>query len=232
MSALSAQSVLGGSFATERAVGGRKPRKFRKPGEHQGLLLERRQTSMAEEQASGREKILLARTAEGDQEAFETLFRRFERSLYTYFLRMLQDRPTAEDLVCETMTAVWRGARGFRGESQVSTWIFGIAHKMAASVLRRRRPQVSLEEVDAAPSRDGPEEAGERADVAAKIRRALATLSAAHREVIELTFYREFSYPEIARILGVPVNTVKTRMFYARQKLKIALQEVGVSDVA
>ncbi len=187
---------------------------------------------MGEEQASGFEKVLLARTTEGDQQAFETLFRRFEQSLYTYFLRMLQDRSTAEDLVCETMAAVWKGARGFRGESQVSTWIFGIAHNMAAAVLRRRRPQVSLEDVDTTSSSDGPEEAGERADVAAKIRRALATLSAVHREVIELTFYHEFSYPEIARILGVPVNTVKTRMFYARRKLKSALEGVGVSDVA
>jgi RNA polymerase sigma-70 factor (ECF subfamily) len=177
------------------------------------------------------EAALLRRAAEGDEEAFETLFRRFERPLYAYFLRMVQDVPLAEDLVCETMTAVWRSARRFRGNSLVSTWVFGIAHHSARAALRRRKPTAPLEEADTVGDNDGPEDAAERADVAERVRRAVAELPPEHREVVLLTFDRGLSYPEIAQVLGIPVNTVKTRMFYARQKLKNSLVRLGVGHV-
>jgi len=179
---------------------------------------------------SGLEAALLARVAGGDQPAFEVLFRRFERPLYAYFVRVSQDPPLAEELVCDTMAAVWRGARTFRGEARASTWIFGIAHRVLATALRRRRPQTSLGDVEALPAQNGPEEHAERTDVAARVRQAIASLPPEHREVVELTFDHGFSYPQIARILGIPLNTVKTRMFYARQKLKPALVKAGIAD--
>lgn len=185
---------------------------------------------MAEDRAQGVEAVLLARSADGDHEAFETLFRRFERPLYAYFVRMMRDESLAEDLVCDTMTAVWKGARGFRGASAPSTWIFGIAHKLAVAALRRRRPEVALEEAAEATSGAGPDETAERADVAARVRKAVAALSPDHRAVVELTFTHGFSYPEISKILGIPVGTTKTRMFHARRKLKEALEKVGIGD--
>lgn len=185
---------------------------------------------MADVETASFETALLARSAEGDQAAFEALFRRFERPLYTYFVRMSQDPPLAEDLVCDTMEAVWRGAKTFRRESRVSTWIFGIAHNVLAAALRRRRSHATLDDVQALPASNGPEEAAERVDMAVRVRQAIASLSLEHREVVELTFDRGFSYFEIAKILGIPVNTVKTRMFYARQKLKSALAKVGITS--
>jgi len=186
---------------------------------------------MANAGTLGLEAALLARTAEGDEAAFEALFRRFERPLYAYFLRMLQDRSTAEDLVCATLTAVWKGAPGFRGESHVSTWVFAIAHRLGTAAAHRRRPTVSLDEIEETAAGNGPEEVGERTDIAIRTRAAVARLSREHREVMELTFYHGFSYSDIARILGIPVGTVKTRMFYARQKLRAILKDAGITDV-
>lgn len=172
----------------------------------------------------------MGRTAAGDHAAFERLFRRFERPLYAYFLRATHDAPLAEDLVCETMAAVWRGARGFRGESRASTWIFGIAHHRLAGARRRQRPHASLEEGELLSANGDPANTAERADVADRIRRAVETLPAGQRNVVELTFYHGFAYPDIAQILRIPVNTVKTRMFYARKKLHTLLEAAGVAD--
>jgi RNA polymerase sigma-70 factor (ECF subfamily) len=173
---------------------------------------------------------LVLGTAAGDQAAFEKLFRRFERPLYAYFTRLVKDQATAEDLVCETLTAVWKGARGFRGDARVSTWVFGIAHRIGATAIRAKRPSVSLEEIEEPIAGGSLEEEGERMDLAARIRQAMARLSPEHQEVVELVFYHGFAYLEIARILGVPVNTVKTRMFYARQKLRAAFETAGITD--
>lgn len=181
-------------------------------------------------EGAGLEADLLARTARGDEAAFEGLFRRFERPLYAYFFRMLQDGPTADELVCETMTIVWKNARTYRGEARVSTWVFGIAHRLGLAAIHRRRPTVSLEDVGEMLASDGPEIAAERADLGARVRTAVAALPPEHREVVELTFFHGFSYQEIAKILSVPVNTVKTRMFYARQKLRPILERAGVTN--
>lgn len=185
---------------------------------------------MAGDQTSGPEAALLARAAAGDQVAFGALFRRFERPLYAYFYRMLHDGPTAEDLVCDAMTAVWKNARTYRGEAQVSTWIFGIAHRLAQAAIRRRRPTVPLEEAAGVATNTGPDEVAERADIASRVRASVAALPPEHRAVVTLTFFHGFSYSEIAKILNIPVNTVKTRMFYARQKLRPIFEKAGLSD--
>jgi RNA polymerase sigma-70 factor (ECF subfamily) len=118
---------------------------------------------------------------------------------------------------------VWRQAGRFRGRSKLSTWVFGIAHNKALNALRRRaqRADVALEHAAAMPdARPNPEAEAERRDARARMEAALGRLSREHREVIELTFYHEFSYEEIAQIVKCPVGTVKTRMFHAKQKLR------------
>jgi RNA polymerase sigma-70 factor, ECF subfamily len=173
---------------------------------------------------------LVGRIAAGDHAAFEVLFRRFERPLYGYFLRATHDPHSAEDLVCETMAAVWKSARGFRGESSASTWVFGIAHHQLARSRRRQRHDAPLEDAESLPADGNPEHTAERADVAVRLRRAVDALPATHRDVVELTFYHGFAYPDVARILGIPVNTVKTRMFHARQKLRTLCEAAGMVD--
>lgn len=175
------------------------------------------------------DRQLLEQVAAGSQQALETLYRRHETRLYRYLLGVLgRNESRASEVTCETFFEVWKEAGTFRGDSAVTTWIFSIARHRALSLLRR-------------PERGGNEEALEQivADVpdplqtlsseesAAAVRRALETLSPEHREVLELACYNDFSYPDIAKIVGCPVNTVKTRAYYARQQLKRALTNLG-----
>jgi RNA polymerase sigma-70 factor (ECF subfamily) len=125
---------------------------------------------------------------------------------------------------------VWRQAGRFEGRSAVSTWLLAIARFKALSALRRR-PDEELDEEKAAgiedPS-DSPETALEKKDKSAIIRKCLTGLSAEHREIIDLVYYHEKSVEEVALIVGIPENTVKTRMFYARKRLAELLKAEGI----
>ncbi len=172
---------------------------------------------------------LVAGTARGDMAAFETLFRRFETKVYQYILSSIHDDAMAQELLAEVMEAVWKGAKTFKGESQVSTWIFGIArHKMLDAIRKRTRHQTSTialdQAMDIADPRDNPERQAEQQDEADTVKEAIATLSREHREVLYLAFYEGLPYQDIATLIDAPVNTVKTRVFYAKQQLKRALE--------
>lgn len=169
--------------------------------------------------------------ARGDRDAFETLYRTFAPRLFGYLYRTVGDCAVAEELTNDVMFEVWKGAAGFRGESKPSTWIFGIAHHKALNALRGKRPQhVELETAGqmADPS-ETPEEVSSRQERSQNVRAALARLSPEHREVIELTFTQGLHYQEIAQIVNCPVNTVKTRMFHAKEKLQQFLAEAGTA---
>lgn len=169
----------------------------------------------------GRERVseqqLLRGIASGDQQAFRTLYAGYQRRLFVYFVKMIRDEGRAEELTNDVMWEVWKGAQGYQGRSASSTWIFGIAHHKAMDELRRRGPQMMEEEVldRVADPAEGAVEAVEKRDVAQTMKLALEKLSAEHREVLELTYYQNFSVQEIAEALGIPEGTVKTRMFYA-----------------
>ena len=124
-----------------------------------------------------------------------------------------------DEVLDDVMFVVWKDARKFRGGAAVSTWVFGIAYRKALTALRKdRRYQSGLDrkvEVD--------EVSGQQARHAEWIRAGLRQLSPDHRQVMELTYFGGFSYQEIAEIAGCPVNTVKTRMFHARRRLKVLL---------
>ena len=176
------------------------------------------------------DRSLIQRIASGDEDAFAMLYGSYERRLFGFLLRLVDDPATAEELVNDVMVEVWRGAARFGGRSRVSTWIFGIAHHKAVDVLRRRRldlagepePQVidPGEPADAAVSRE---------DLAERVASGLAALSPAHREVLELTLTEGFSVDEIAAIVGIPAGTVKTRMFHARRALRAHLTDRGLT---
>jgi RNA polymerase sigma-70 factor, ECF subfamily len=169
--------------------------------------------------------------AKGDRSAFEAFYQTHQNRLFHYLFSIVHATEAAEELTNDVMLEVWKGAARFRGQSKPSTWLFGIAHHKALNELRRRRPR--LEELrsirhmaDPAP---GPEALSVREGARGSVDRALASLSPEHREVVELTFYHQCSYQEIAQIVGCPVNTVKTRMFYAKQRMRreLAGQDVG-----
>lgn len=177
---------------------------------------------------------LLARIAQGDQEAVAALYRRLERPLFAFLVKTLRDREAAADVLNETMLDVWRQAGRFEGKSSVATWIYAIAHHKAISWLRRRR-EVELNEEAAAEIADESPSADAKlaeADVAMAISRLMERLSVDHRVVLQLAYFQEFSVSQIAEILDCPENTVKTRMFYARQRLKTLLEAEGIEGAA
>lgn len=173
---------------------------------------------------------LLERAARSDERAFEVLYRRFESRIFRYVAALTKDTAVAEELTSETFFEVWRGAATFRGASSVSTWIFGIARHKTFSLLRQRKPPAeSIDGAGPIPAEDaGPEEIAATGALQHKVRRALERLSPEHREALELSLYHDLSYEEIARIAGCPVNTVKTRAYYARREMKKILTKMGI----
>jgi RNA polymerase sigma-70 factor, ECF subfamily len=176
------------------------------------------------------DEVLIGRIASGDRLAMQVLFARHHVRVYRFVLRVVRDQTKAEDLISEVFLDVWRQADRFEGRSAVSTWLLAIARFKALSALRRR-PDEELDEKAAEaiedPS-DDPEETLAKKDKSAVIRKCLEGLSADHREIIDLVYYHEKSVEEVAEIVGIPENTVKTRMFYARKKLAELLKAAGI----
>jgi RNA polymerase sigma-70 factor (ECF subfamily) len=176
------------------------------------------------------DEVLIGRIASGDRLAMQVLFARHHVRVYRFVLRIVRDESTAEDLISEVFLDVWRQADRFEQRSAVSTWMLAIARFKALSAMRRRPDEELDEEAAAAiedPS-DDPEAVLEKKDKSALIRQCLTGLSAEHREIIDLVYYHEKSVEEVAMIVGIPENTVKTRMFYARKKLGELLNAAGI----
>ena len=178
------------------------------------------------------ESHLLRLVASGDQSAFRRLYGRYDRLIYQYLLRLIHDREQAEDLLQEVFLAIWKGAAGFRGKSKVKTWIYHIAHNQAVSWLRSHHPTVELKEglailPEAHPQLESQVSAALQQD---RIRRALDQLTPEHREVLELAYFHELSYREIAEIASCPIGTVKSRASFARRYLASILSASEFND--
>ena len=177
---------------------------------------------------------LLAAVAHGDRPAFERLYHSYEKRVYQYVQTLVSDTSLAEEIVGDTMLAVWRGAGSFAYTSRVSTWIFGIARHKALDAIRRsgrRQREVDLDgAADLPHPHDCPDEGVLRNQLAALTQRAMAALTQEHREILRLVFYEEQPYEEISTLLGIPTNTVKTRVYYAKQRLKEQLAHLGQSE--
>jgi RNA polymerase sigma-70 factor (ECF subfamily) len=171
--------------------------------------------------ANAAELLLLEKIRRGDRGAFEALYRAYHPRLTRFLLRLVRRPQLVEEALNDTLMVVWQRPDSFHGGSKLSTWIFAIAYRKAMKALGRfddpREDPDGFERADEGP---GPEDnsAGVlRRDLLA---RAMDELSPAHRAVVDLTYYHELDYNEIARILDCPVGTVKTRMFHARRQLR------------
>ena len=173
------------------------------------------------------EEDWLGRIAVGDRSAFEQLYQKYHRRVFGYLFRMVDRADAAEELTTDVMLEIWKSAKRFRGDSQVSTWIFGIARYKALSWRRKADSRwTDIDEASDVPaSVESQDEVLIRGDLRARIRAKLGQLSRKHQEVMELTYYQGFSCEEIAKILGCPRNTVKTRMFHARKQLRALLAD-------
>jgi RNA polymerase sigma-70 factor (ECF subfamily) len=193
-------------------------------------------------QAAPDDQTLLARVADGDSQALDTLYDRYSRVVYGVALRILGQADLAEEVVQETFWSVWRRSRTFQtGSGKVASWIFGIAHNLSVDELRRQRsrPQ-SVYDTEATPVLRGRED--DRMDVAAEaienergrvIGAALQQISAEQREAIELAYFGGLSQSEIAERLQSPIGTIKTRIRLGLRKLRDVLlaQNLRVEDV-
>jgi RNA polymerase sigma-70 factor, ECF subfamily len=138
----------------------------------------------------------------------------------------------AEDIVSEAFFEVWRHADRFKSRAEVSTWLLAIArNKGVTAVKRRSGQQLDLKTLEIEDPADDPEVLINKSDRSEAIQRCLSQLSAVQREVIDLVYYHEKSVGDVAKIVGVPASTVKTRMFYARRRMKEILKAAGHDDI-
>jgi RNA polymerase sigma-70 factor (ECF subfamily) len=174
--------------------------------------------------AAADDATLLGRVAHGDVSAFESLYRRY-RPRVRRFLEQRTRRPhLIEEVLNDTMLVIWRRAGTFKLKSTVSTWIFGIALRRGLKAVERS-DRAMAQEPDQFIAPDDVEEHVFRKEVRARLNRALESLSPEQRTVVVLTYFEGYSCREIARIVGCPVDTVKTRMFHARRRLKALLSD-------
>lgn len=166
---------------------------------------------------------LLERIAAGDKAALHQLYLAYYHRVLRFMVRITGSLELAKEGVNDVMLTVWRSSTSFERRSSVSTWIMGIAYRLALKQLERNKRWSSRFGANIEDFEDRPEMAVEpstQADLHDVLEKALRELSPEHRAVVELTYFQGCSYEEIARIADCPVNTVKTRMFHARAKLR------------
>jgi RNA polymerase sigma-70 factor (ECF subfamily) len=176
------------------------------------------------------DKELIRRIVNRDQSAMSALYARHHVRLYRFLVRLVRNEAIAEELMNEVFMETWRKAGNFEGRSAVSTWLMSIAHNRAVSLLRKRSDEALDDGVAAqlADEEDTPEVTSQKRSKAELMRLCMEKLSADHREIIDLVYYHDKSVLEAAEIIGIPENTVKTRMFYARKKLGEIMKEAGL----
>jgi len=174
--------------------------------------------------ADALDHALMERIVARDLRAFEALYRIYHPRLDRFLGLVTPRRTIVEEALNDTMLVVWRRAATYAGECKVSTWIFAIAYRTALKALRTQDEPVDARAVDELVADDAdPEQAVMRQQTQATLASALATLSAEQRAVVVLTYFHDLPYAEIARIVDCPVDTVKTRMFHGRRRLRAAL---------
>jgi RNA polymerase sigma-70 factor (ECF subfamily) len=162
------------------------------------------------------EQRLLLRIADDDRDAFDELFNSYHRRLFTFLFRLTRSHGAAEELTNDVLLTVWKDAGRFRGDSKPSSWIFGIAYRTALAHLRKRKLKlVPFVEQDAAAVENGARL--EREDW---VRQGIDALPPKQQLTVMLVYFLGLTCAETANVSGVPLSTVKTRMFHARKKMK------------
>ena len=176
------------------------------------------------ETANERDRALICAIASGDRAAFEEIHSGYSGRIRAFALKRTRRRDLAEELTCETLTTVWLSAARFRHASKVSTWIFGIARILSLKALRRLGSAATTatdSDVEEFHNPWSNDELCEWLDA------ALALLPEQQRTVLELCYRQGHSCQQIADSVGCPLNTVKTRMFHGRRKLRQLLPKLA-----
>jgi RNA polymerase sigma-70 factor (ECF subfamily) len=182
----------------------------------------------------GADLALLADINRGDARALHALYVKYYHRLLRFIHRITGQIDSAQEVINDVMLVVWKDGGSFAGRSAVATWILGIAYNKALKLVEKSRrwsdrtADVDFEEwSERLPD---PAELTEVTELADWLEHGLRGLTAEQRAVVELTYFFGCSYEEIAAITNAPVNTVKTRMFYAREKLRRLLPELGKDE--
>jgi RNA polymerase sigma-70 factor, ECF subfamily len=173
--------------------------------------------------------VLLERIAKRDEQAFRTLYEAFSRKIYAYALNQVKNPSKAEEIVADTLYDVWRAPLAFRGDSQFSTWITGIARNKVLGTFRRDKrdaDQDDIEDYDEQLESDDPSGFELLADKQRRdgVKHCLDKLPDDQRECMHLVFYEGYTLGEISELQNVPEGTLKTRLFRARERLRTCLR--------
>jgi RNA polymerase sigma-70 factor (ECF subfamily) len=170
------------------------------------------------------ERELLERVKAHDVDAFERLYRIYQPRLSRFVSNLVKRPSIVEEVLDDTMMVVWQTAGSFRGTSKLSTWIFAIAYRKALKARARWPDPVEDNDRDLRVSEDpAPDAELQRGRLRDTLVKAMAQLSTDQRAVVDLTYFHGLGYRDIAEIVNCPIDTVKTRMFHARRRLKQAL---------
>ena len=176
--------------------------------------------------SAGPDEELIAQIATGEQAALRTLFTRHYSRVYRFVSRFVKDRDAVEEVVNDTFLIAWQQAPRFEGRSRVATWLLGIARYRALGAVKARQAHPESMEQHEATLVDPSERVDarmQREDSSHYLKRCLAMLPREQALLIELHYFSDKSLKEAAALTGVPLNTIKTRMFLARKKLATML---------
>ena len=170
-------------------------------------------------------RILLERIAQGDESSLTEFYRTFESRIYAFVKIRLNDSHEAADLLNEIMWEVWRSAKTFKGNSTLTTWVFGIAHHKVVDRLRSKGKHAwePLESTATQEAEGDLDEILNQKQLGQHIHYCMDKLSPDQRQTVYLAFFEDLSYREIGEIVGSPEGTIKARMFHAKQALKRCL---------
>ena len=197
-------------------------------------------STFSREVASVTDRDLVASAVAGAEGSFEELVRRYQRPIAAYVYRMVGDYESALDLTQEIFIKVYNSLRRYRSEFKFSTWIYKIAHNSAVDHLRRSTtreqslisgPEDDQFELPLESNRPNPEQESERKERRIEIESVVRGLPASYRELVILRHSQDLTYEEIVEVTGLPLGTVKNRLFRAREMMRQQFLEKGITGI-
>ncbi len=198
------------------------------PGTFTGMAMAQALGMILNQTKVNPESTLLHQIGRGDHSALQDLYIAHGRAMYAYAFRLLRDQSSAEEVVQDSLVAIWQGAKNFRGDSRVLTWILGIVYHKSMNLLRQRTDLPLDEAGEQMISVDvSPGQMAEDRDRIQIIQAGMQQLPVDQRSVLELVFFHRLSMEEAGRVMDCPQGTIKSRLFSARNALKGILTRQG-----
>ncbi|TPH18160.1 RNA polymerase sigma factor [Litorilituus lipolyticus] len=176
--------------------------------------------------------VLIAQALKGKKSAWVALVKRYEKGLYNYALRMVNNQADAMDLMQDTFVAVFKNLQTFRGDSPFKGWLFKVAHYRCLEFYRRKRPMSSIDDVPEQEDDESslcPEQELFSKQQSSELVNAMQSLPIKQKLVVELKFFQQCTFEDIAQQLGISTNTAKSQLYSGLEKLKVKLNEQNIS---